>query len=364
MRSPAKSWSQAGLISALPLRLVAPMVLAWGLSGVLGAAVPGVMAAAEPGLGEVGREIETTATRRAFFAEASASVHISVSGGTEESPCYPRIHLYAPDGRLLARMDGGLNLPLPYTGHYKVRIDGCIDNLRIRIMPPPLPDQYELDDSALAARLLPTDGTPQLHSLHAPLDQDWVTFYVPEEQVLTVETYCLRGFCDTVLTLCDVELNQLAFSDNYAGEERSFIQLLIPQAGQYFARVHHRAGRGEEGKTYLLRARLATPVYGGSLRSPRQVTFPVARVGAVGERTVQLTNLHRTELLRLFIQQLDGPFTTEFPAGETILLPRRSIRFKVRFAPTTKGSAAGRLVFNTSDPTQPTITIPLSGRGL
>jgi C1A family cysteine protease len=76
------------------------------------------------------------------------------------------------------------------------------------------PDAYEPDNSAGAASSI-TDGVPQTHNIVPKDDRDWVSFYLPQESAILLETSGPSG--DTRMWLYDGDLDELEYNDDGQG---------------------------------------------------------------------------------------------------------------------------------------------------
>ena len=145
-------------------------------------------------------------------------------------------------------------------------------------------DAFEIDDTQAQASEITTDGTEQLHSLHADTDVDWVWFAVTEPSLVEIQTAGSSG--DTTLALHgpDGASTELATDDN--GGDGSFSRLreyLLP--GTYHIKV---ATPGPLCQSYALSV-TATPVHLDALEAddtPEQAS-PISTDG-----TTQLHSIH------------------------------------------------------------------------
>lgn len=101
-------------------------------------------------------------------------------------------------------------------------------------------DNYEPDNSPVAARTILPDGIFQKHTLEPPADQDWAAFDAVGGWVYTLRTDNLLGNTDTELTLYAPDgVTPLDYSDDITpgADIRSRIIWRAPATGRYFARV-------------------------------------------------------------------------------------------------------------------------------
>jgi len=178
--------------------------------------------------------------------DAGDRIGISTTG-----PCDTFLTLYAPDGRTAIAQDddsGGegnalIRFSAPVDGSYYVQVRqfgratrGCGPyQLIASQLPPPEPDAYEPDDSAAEAKPLPTDGSPQTHSIHVGGDQDWVSLSVQANTAVRIGT---QGECDTLLTLFGTDgRSQLAEDDDSGSNGNAALVYTFTAAGTYLARI-------------------------------------------------------------------------------------------------------------------------------
>ena len=75
-------------------------------------------------------------------------------------------------------------------------------------------DQYEDDDAASRATVIPTDGTPQEHTIHVGSDVDWGKFTLAERSHVTVETDGPSGDTRMWLYGPDSWSNEIEYDDD------------------------------------------------------------------------------------------------------------------------------------------------------
>lgn len=83
--------------------------------------------------------------------------------------------------------------------------------------PPVCSDAYEPDDDFASAKQIKPNVAAQTHTLHAPGDQDYVTWLAGVGGVYTITTYNLSAPVDTQIFLYDEAFGLLATNDDYAG---------------------------------------------------------------------------------------------------------------------------------------------------
>jgi len=101
-------------------------------------------------------------------------------------------------------------------------------------------DDYEDDDLASRATAIPTDGTPQEHSIHVGSDVDWVSFTLAERSNITIETDGSSG--DTRMWLYgpnnwsnEIEYDDDGGNDNFSRIVRTGGDALDP--GIYYVKI-------------------------------------------------------------------------------------------------------------------------------
>jgi cell wall-associated NlpC family hydrolase len=103
---------------------------------------------------------------------------------------------------------------------------------------PALPDLYEPDNSAAAARTISTNGRAQPHTIHRPADVDWVRFTLHERSHVAIRTSGFVGNTEIAVFGPGSSTDRIAFSDGNGGFAR--IELggaSALGAGTYYVRV-------------------------------------------------------------------------------------------------------------------------------
>ncbi len=126
-------------------------------------------------------------------------------------------------------------------------------------------DPFEVDDTAVQAKAIATDGTAQTHSFHAGTDVDWVTFVVAAGPAhVTIQTDGVRGGDTEVRLFGPDDPTRLIASDDdsgpdlYSQVDRSGSQAL--PVGRYYVRVNEYGGN-DPLSSYSLRV-FVTPARG------------------------------------------------------------------------------------------------------
>ncbi len=197
------------------------------------------------------------AQRRTFHTGTDVDwVYLDLDAGdrveiTTTGDCDTLLTVYAPDGRTALAQDddrGGAGnalvrfaAPIESTYFVEIRQFGRSSSpcgpygVSASFVPPPAPDSFEPDDTSALAKPLPTDGTLQQHSIHAPGDVDWVTITVQANTAFRLAT---AGQCDTVLTLFGPDRQTMLAEDDDSGQNgTSIIVYTFTQAGTYYLRV-------------------------------------------------------------------------------------------------------------------------------
>ncbi|MBM4458206.1 MAG: hypothetical protein FJ011_10650 [Chloroflexi bacterium] len=145
---------------------------------------------------------------------------------------------------------------------------------------PDCPDAYEVDDDRMTqAKLLVTDGQPQLHSFHRPDDRDYVKFVGQTGQVVSLYTYNPAPGLDTFLTLFNSHGITLTTNDtDPANPAGSRINHAFTETATYYLEVKHvNPAAGGCAFTYYLAATAAqatpTPVPTAPAGEPKLEVF-------------------------------------------------------------------------------------------
>lgn len=203
-----------------------------------------------------------------FDLEAGERLVLFTSG----SICDTYLYLYAPDGATILAEDDdsgqGANAAIRYAvsqgGAYYARVRQFDPSspcgpyeLVGGIVPPPVADLFEPDNSAPEAKPLELDGKPQEHSLHEPGDQDWVVFAVAANTGIRLET---GGACDTYLYLYAPDGRTVLAEDDDSGQfGASVILYTAIEPGAYYARVRHFDESGGVCDQYQLTGTVTLP---------------------------------------------------------------------------------------------------------
>jgi hypothetical protein len=98
-------------------------------------------------------------------------------------------------------------------------------------------DAYESDDSCAQARSIPTDGTAQTHTFHAPGDQDWVKFTAAGHKTYIIQTSNPGARSDAVLLLYDACSGASLGGDDNAFGQTARLEWDIETAGTYYVKL-------------------------------------------------------------------------------------------------------------------------------
>ncbi|HRW92201.1 MAG TPA: caspase family protein, partial [Thermotogota bacterium] len=114
--------------------------------------------------------------------------------------------------------------------------------------PPPVEedDQYEEDDTSGQAKNLPVG---QLQS-RVLADQDWVYFDATAGDVLEVESSQLSSGCNTVFTLYNSSLQQVAYDNDGAGGFASRISYTPASSGRLYLKIAQYGGSSSRGYSF------------------------------------------------------------------------------------------------------------------
>ena len=94
-----------------------------------------------------------------------------------------------------------------------------------------------------------------------------------------------------------------------------------------------------------------------------RVDFGNVEVGQASSRIVEISNQGEAELTIESADLSPSAYGVEFSTPSS-LAPNEAIDISIRFQPGTTGSLNGSLTFNSNDPTQPTLTLSLTGTGI
>jgi len=310
-----------------------------------------------------------------FWLEEGETLRVETDNLSEE--CDTVLTLYDRDGvtQLERNDDGGfghgsrIDYTVPRRGSYYARVEQFNDQggdeysyeLTLEVAEAPEGDCYEPDNRPEDAQRISTQGVPETHTLHVPLDADWYRFEAEAGTLIIAETLDLENDCDTVLTLYAANGARLAESDDYRNEDRSLIRHAVSRGGLFYARVRHTGDRGGRGRSYQMRVRTVVPEVGGKLSVPARLVFPATRAGGGRRAALTVRNLSRREALQVDVSAGEAPFALAGGAATVTLPPGGTHTFRVSFRPTTAGRAAGQLVVASSDPQRPQATVALSG---
>jgi len=115
-------------------------------------------------------------------------------------------------------------------------------------------DFFEPDNAAGQSLLLTPTATSPGHAFCSTGDQDWFRFTGVANKQHVIETLNLGGGNDTVVTLYNSSLQQLAIDDDGGSEFRaSKITYVTPNNGTYYLKVTRFAGTRSFGYTYDVR---------------------------------------------------------------------------------------------------------------
>ncbi len=102
-----------------------------------------------------------------------------------------------------------------------------------------LADAYEPDDRADQAALY--DGDPQIRTLHATEDEDWVRVFLLQDWIYDIETYHFSEPFDTMLELYREmpagSLERINQADEEGSDSGEFLGIDYPETGWYWVRV-------------------------------------------------------------------------------------------------------------------------------
>ncbi|WP_322495786.1 M4 family metallopeptidase [Chloroflexus sp.] len=140
--------------------------------------------------------------------------------------------------------------------HYSSAAYGAatVYDLRVTLIPSPVGDSYEPDNSLGAAKPITVNGAAQTHTFHIAGDQDWVYFdTVASSASYVIETFNLAAGNDTVLELYNSSGALLAYNDDYSGLA-SRIGFTASSAQRFFVKVrHYSSSAGHSGLRYDIR---------------------------------------------------------------------------------------------------------------
>lgn len=123
-------------------------------------------------------------------------------------------------------------------------------DLRATVMPCAA-DAGEEDDTAAAARQVPTSGAAQTHNFCPRGDEDWVKFSADAGALYVLQTSNLGIASDTYLYLYGQDgATELARNDDYGYTLASRIIWRAPAAGVYYAKVRHHNASASGPDTY------------------------------------------------------------------------------------------------------------------
>ena len=97
--------------------------------------------------------------------------------------------------------------------------------------------------------------------------------------------------------------------------------------------------------------------------STASVNFGTVSVGVKGTSTLSLTNAGSADLTISLVALTGAEFGISGITTPTTLVAGQSAQVNLTFSPTAAGSATGSLSITSNDPTNPTLTVPLSGNG-
>jgi hypothetical protein len=97
--------------------------------------------------------------------------------------------------------------------------------------------------------------------------------------------------------------------------------------------------------------------------SVRSLDFGFVPVGQSKTLSFKVRNRSGRESLHVSVSDVSGPFAVDGPQS-LLLPPSRARTLSVRFSPTRRGAARGRLLLQSSDPKDERVSVKLRGRGL
>ncbi len=106
-----------------------------------------------------------------------------------------------------------------------------------------MPDPFEDDDSADTSTWIAIDDAEgQRHNFDSPSDEDWLQFWSPGGEILTLSTFDLGSASDTFLEVFAPDgVTRLDFDDNGGVGAASFLLFMVDAPGLYFVRITHAA---------------------------------------------------------------------------------------------------------------------------
>jgi hypothetical protein len=149
-----------------------------------------------------------------------------------------------------------------------------------------LGDGYEMDDTRQEAKGIGA-GDTQTHSIHFPIDNDWVTFTLAGPSDVTLATGGSSSTDDTRLWIYDANGGFVAFDDDSGPSAYSLINQANLPAGTYYGRVDEFAENATIGSytlslTVTAREYFFTTEYFSANESAGSLTQTVARSGNTG----------------------------------------------------------------------------------
>jgi len=100
----------------------------------------------------------------------------------------------------------------------------------------------------------------------------------------------------------------------------------------------------------------------GRAVAPKKVNFGSVRVGATRTKKLKLRNTGTTPLSGI-VGLASGGVTVTSGGGAYLLPPKGSLTIHLRYAPAARGTLQGVIPISTTDPGQPMIYLPLTGKG-
>jgi len=131
-------------------------------------------------------------------------------------------------------------------------------------------------------------------------------------------------------------------------------------AYSYRVRAHNASGTSGYSNEFAV----STPApLGGKLSVGRSVDFGRARVGVPRSRELLIRNLNSTQPLSVTVSAAGPPFSVAGGAQALTIPPGGWESVTLRFTPTRRGKASGKVFVTSSDPSAPSVEVSVKGNG-
>jgi uncharacterized delta-60 repeat protein len=146
-----------------------------------------------------------------------------------------------------------------------------------------------------------------------------------------------------------------------AAADRAYLDTAVMAGGQYTYRLRA-AGPGGESASVISTTVTIPGGVPGKLKAPKKINFGNVRVGRPRSVKVKLANAGKGVLSGTVA--VTGPFPITSGSGAFTLAPKKSVTLVLQFAPQAAGAVTGSLQIQSDDPTQPTVAVPITAKGL